>query len=49
MSAATEQPPTASPARSPGLVLLVVSAAAVQQALEKVYPAPALVRELAAR
>ncbi|WP_294358042.1 S46 family peptidase [uncultured Sphingomonas sp.] len=28
---------------------VVVSAAAVQQALEKVYPAPALVRELAAR
>jgi hypothetical protein len=28
---------------------VVVSTAAIQQALEKVYPAPALVKELAAR
>ncbi|MBJ7450564.1 MAG: DHA2 family efflux MFS transporter permease subunit [Blastococcus sp.] len=34
MSAATEQPPTASPARSPGLVLLVVSAAVFLSALD---------------
>ena len=34
MSAATEQSPTATPARSPGLVLLVVSAAVFLSALD---------------